>query len=526
MFPDGSEYLDAPVRNWDLMGDLAVIGPLDSDISPLPLLDGEDLIIGSDLFLIGYPGEAEEFPQPTISKGLLSRLRQWDAIEITYFQTDAAVAGGQSGGVLVSEKGKAIGITGLLFTEAQFGLVASSADILPRIDALIAGQDVAGIGDRKLPMRGGQLEHNISLEHDWDSRVYVVNEPIGTDVSIRVEGDGDVGFTLFDVYAIPLLDVNEGTFGVEFGTARTEFSAPYLVWVWKNGDKPADFIVSSNRNLALLGDQDDGRRISLGQTLGAALDQPADLDYFLLDLAEGDTVEITVDSLLINPFLAVRYIGATDLQVIIDDDSGGGVFGLNSKITYRAPHTGTYFIGVLDAEQASVGGYLLTVAEASAGAIAVSPPASAPTVDSPFGAMAIFEHQVYPMSIQYPADWQEITPNEADSQFSGGQSEEFAVAIDATSEGQVVPTLGEWVDDTLSLLSGIFSDIEISSRRQSTTAQGVPVEIVEYTLLGGLVGASQLFSIYEQLSITVSYTADKARHEELKDLIDYSFNTP
>ena len=324
VFPDGSEYLDAPVRNWDLMGDLAVIGPLDSDISPLPLLDGEDLIIGSDLFLIGYPGEAEEFPQPTISKGLLSRLRQWDAIEITYFQTDAAVAGGQSGGVLVSEKGKAIGITGLLFTEAQFGLVASSADILPRIDALIAGQDVAGIGDRKLPMRGGQLEHNISLEHDWDSRVYVVNEPIGTDVSIRVEGDGDVGFTLFDVYAIPLLDVNEGTFGVEFGTARTEFSAPYLVWVWKNGDKPADFIVSSNRNLALLGDQDDGRRISLGQTLGAALDQPADLDYFLLDLAEGDTVEITVDSLLIDPFLAVRYIGATDLQVIIDDDSGGG----------------------------------------------------------------------------------------------------------------------------------------------------------------------------------------------------------
>ena len=129
------------------------------------------------------------------------------------------------------------------------------------------------------------------------------------------------------------------------------------------------------------------------------------------------------------------------------------------------------------------------------------------------------------MSIQYPADWQEITPNEADSQFSGGQSEEFAVAIDATSEGQVVPTLGEWVDDTLSLLSGIFSDIEISSRRQSATAQDVPVEIVEYTLLGGLVGASQLFSIYEQLSITVSYTADKARHEELKDLIDYSFNT-
>ena len=97
VFPDGSEFLDASVLAWDLMGDLAVIGPLDTDIAPLELVDGEDLIIGSDLFLVGYPGEAEKFPQPTFSKGLLSRLRQWEAIEMTYFQTDAAVAGGQSG---------------------------------------------------------------------------------------------------------------------------------------------------------------------------------------------------------------------------------------------------------------------------------------------------------------------------------------------------------------------------------------------------------------------------------------------
>lgn len=28
VFPDGSEFLDAPVLNWDLMADLAIIGPL------------------------------------------------------------------------------------------------------------------------------------------------------------------------------------------------------------------------------------------------------------------------------------------------------------------------------------------------------------------------------------------------------------------------------------------------------------------------------------------------------------------
>ena len=101
VFPDGSEFLDAPVSYRDLIGDLALIGPLDTDLSPLALVNGEDIAIGSDVYLVGYPGEPEPFPQPTISRGLISRLRQRDAIGMTYLQTDAAIAGGQSGGVLV-----------------------------------------------------------------------------------------------------------------------------------------------------------------------------------------------------------------------------------------------------------------------------------------------------------------------------------------------------------------------------------------------------------------------------------------
>ena len=83
------------------MGDLAVIGPLDTDIPPLTLEDGEELPIGRDMLLIGYPAEFGEFPQPTITWGILSRYREWEQIGITYFQTDAAIAGGQSGGVLL-----------------------------------------------------------------------------------------------------------------------------------------------------------------------------------------------------------------------------------------------------------------------------------------------------------------------------------------------------------------------------------------------------------------------------------------
>ena len=132
-FPDGSDHVDAPVLNWDLMGDLAVIGPLQTSIDPVALVDGEDLITGSDVFLIGYPGEVERFPEPTLSRGLISRLREWDAIGMTYFQTDASIAGGQSGGVLVSEDGDVIGITGFFFGEQGFSLAASASDVLTRV---------------------------------------------------------------------------------------------------------------------------------------------------------------------------------------------------------------------------------------------------------------------------------------------------------------------------------------------------------------------------------------------------------
>ena len=172
VFPDGSEFLDAPVANWDLLGDLAILGPLDTSIGPLDLVGGEDLAIGSDVFLVGYPGEAEEFPQPTISGGLISRLREWEAIGMTYLQTDAALAGGQSGGVLVSEDGDVIGISGLFFADA-FALVASASDVLPRVQRLISGEDVSGLGDRRVPDSGGALEHELTLNNEWYFVAYV-----------------------------------------------------------------------------------------------------------------------------------------------------------------------------------------------------------------------------------------------------------------------------------------------------------------------------------------------------------------
>ena len=50
------------MKGWDLLADLAVLGPIDAPAGILALVDGESLPIGTDLFLIGYPGETEPFP--------------------------------------------------------------------------------------------------------------------------------------------------------------------------------------------------------------------------------------------------------------------------------------------------------------------------------------------------------------------------------------------------------------------------------------------------------------------------------
>ncbi len=63
-FPDGSEYLDVEVISTDWLTDFAILEPLASDAPPIELIDGEDLPVGSEVYLIGYPAEIELVPQP------------------------------------------------------------------------------------------------------------------------------------------------------------------------------------------------------------------------------------------------------------------------------------------------------------------------------------------------------------------------------------------------------------------------------------------------------------------------------
>ena len=159
VFPDGSEHNNVPVVNWDLLTDLAILGPVETTLPPLALADGEGLPIGSEVYLIGYPGEVEKHPQPTITRGVISRHREWDQVGLTYLQTDARFFGGQSGGVLVSDRGQVIGVSGIEWD--SFAMVASAADLAPRIARLIAGEDASGLGDRRWQFEDSATEPRV-----------------------------------------------------------------------------------------------------------------------------------------------------------------------------------------------------------------------------------------------------------------------------------------------------------------------------------------------------------------------------
>lgn len=527
--PDGTRNPNAPVLNWDLIGDLAIIGPFQGPVTPAVLVDGEDLRVGSEVFLIGYPGEAGRRPQPTVTQGVISRFRESETIDTTYFQTDALVAGGQSGGVLVSERGEVIGISGLSTGEG-FSLVASAADILPRIERLIAGEDVAGHGDRFVPLEGGQLEHNVRLNNVWDSRAYVINEPVGAAVEIQVESENDATFAISDPFGNVLVYVDDQFSGIESGSATIKFAVPHFAVIAQNSMEAGEFQVSSNHELIPYHDRDDGTNITVGQTLVASLDFPYDSDYFEIDLAEGSAVHITLDSVSFDPFLIVAYPGGTtEGELVSDDDSGGGMFGVNAELSYRAPHDGIYWIVVRATVGGSVGGYLLAVNERYADAPTPMAPLPTPIpLDTPFGSMALYESARYPFAIQRPTEWREQSPEEGlAATFISEQGEGlFITEEDMVALGVGEMTLEEHVDVVISILESSFHGFQLLSREQTVTEQGLPAEIIVCTAQAGLLKFSRFFYIHEgKVAFNASYIAGRARYDELDPLITYSYST-
>lgn len=363
-FPDGTVIRNVPLVGWDLLTDLAVLGPINVSAQHLVLAESVTPAIGSEVLTIGYPGSPGNPPQPTLSRGIVSRFREWNETGLTYIQSDANIEGGQSGGVLLSDKGDVLGITGYSVGESNYGLSIASSDLAHRIRSLIAGNDPSGIGVRLIPSTDGVVRHRDSLETFWDTKGYVIEEPVGTNVDITVNSEDDVDFSVYDSLGEEALYVDDVYSGSETGTAYIQYQEPHFLVVSQLGEDPVGFTLESSHLLIPVPDPDDGVRLSVGQSVRGNMDYPGDTDTFTVRLAANQKVEFSASSFLLDTFVYADFRGAFDEDIIIDDDSGGGLFGTDSKIVYRAPHTGDFLV-VVEGNYFETGAYVLDVANSS-----------------------------------------------------------------------------------------------------------------------------------------------------------------
>jgi serine protease Do len=97
----------AEIIGTDPETDIAVLKIKASNLTPLPIGDSDQVQVGQLAFAIGNPLGLQE----TVTRGIISaKSRVFDDSSMGFFQTDAAINEGNSGGPLVDIRGEIIGI--------------------------------------------------------------------------------------------------------------------------------------------------------------------------------------------------------------------------------------------------------------------------------------------------------------------------------------------------------------------------------------------------------------------------------
>jgi S1-C subfamily serine protease len=386
-FAGGEHFDDVEVIGVDAEADIAVLGPVDVSARPLPLDPIPDFEEADepDVFLVGYPGGVEsDDPSVTLAGGLLSRVREDDTFGLTYLQTDAAIAGGQSGGALVDGHGTVLGISGLGFAE-EFALVLSADDVADAVERILAGDG----DDRRViptietaPSEAQTFE--VTVDDPSVSMVLPADGSRREDVEVVVDGDADVAVYVSTLWG-DQLGVNDA--GMAVARARAEefddstiddvdlLEEPQPGRFRLDVPRDADVVVSVERV-----DEDATVTLSAdvpfeafdmttqGEAIVVGTPQRVVVDGFTfevvhpIELEAGEDVSITVRGGTSDAYFSVLAPGDDyDPTAEADaDDGGGGLYDIDPTDTFEADETGTYRI-VVGTWDGIVGAYEIQV---------------------------------------------------------------------------------------------------------------------------------------------------------------------
>jgi hypothetical protein len=322
----------------------------------------------------------------------------------------------------------------------------------------------------------------------------------------------------------------------ESDSATVESEGPHFLEVYQSTDFRSTMSLRSNVDLVRFEDPDDGQVAISDRTFAGNLDYPGDIDTYTLHLSRGESVNIRADSILIDPYITVDYPFAGTSDVMQDDDSGGGMFGLNAELTYQAPDDGIYMVSVSSSYGDEVGGYFLIITEPYDGApTPMSPPPTATPITSDLGDMAVYESENFPFTIQYPAEWsdQRAVPAlfgdvciQMTACFLSNDATTSVLMIleeDLDAYGLGDMTTEEYVDIIIDSFEG--SVITVVSQEEFTTDQGRTATVITADVQDGLFTAFRLLYVEDGHAFNAVYFVPGDYVADLEPFIQYSFAT-
>ena len=159
---------------------------------------------------------------------------------------------------------------------------------------------------------------------------------------------------------------------------------------------------------------------------------------------------------------------------------------------------------------------------------ACTPTAPTPNPEtSAFGPMALYESAEHPFSIQFPAEWIEHPDIQNESVpvwRTSSQGEWFVVVRNTVPHGENLSSYVDWVISA----DKQSAEHEMVSREQTKTAQGLPAELLEFTISydGEPMTVNALIYLHDNgVGVRTAYGVPTSRYEDMKDMIAYSFNT-
>lgn len=329
-FPGGQPLL-VDVVGVDARTDIALL-QLDRQLRDvITIADPDRLDRGDALYTVGYPGAIELAPDPIAAAGKYQGSFDWEFSGVTWLAASTAAVSGQSGGALVDDAGRLVGLTTFGSSAQVFAVAADDLIAVAENISLSTGD----IAQRRPPRGEGTAEVEVSFAGPWEQATFLVWLPPAS--RTLIEGPPEVSWRALDAFGVELTAA-AGVIDVAWPIA-----SPGIV----HGSAAAETqgVARSSAPLVAVRDPDDGNVVEVGGGFSGFVDVPGDRDWLTLQLAEPVDLEVAVEA---QTRMRVALYDARSAELVGEIVNQRGFFFDEPPLVIEGLAAGSYVVVVED----------------------------------------------------------------------------------------------------------------------------------------------------------------------------------